>query len=296
MERSVRWAGGGASGHEGVAKPPMVVNGVLDPSDADQLTDTLRGGQSVMCCGHWQISAASRLQHRIASELGIPIRRLGDVHLINTSSRMVSNVSTAGMWGAVAIVYLESSGTSRALVQNSDGTTITHMVSATPHSLVVIPEGGQLVHSVPHQVAWLHIRRQGSASRSVFDYYFVAWVRANFVAPYDTERQRKLFGSFTRYPRYWHGFMWSFIGMFLTVFACLPLAWRAIQIIDRLYFSELCPNSEQPVSPLVMPERKLPTLLSHGGGGGPGFLRHNDFVKPGWSVGGRHLAAREPIV
>merc|ERR1719215_1024507 len=150
------------------------------------------------------------------------------------------------------------------------------MIGATALGLVVVPEGGQLVHSVPHQVAWVHIRRQGVPHRSVFDYYFVAWVRANFVAPYDTDRQRKLFSAFTKYPRYWHGFLWSFIGMFFTVFACLPLAWRAIQIVDRIYLSEPLP-SEEPAAPPV-PEGKLPTLLSHGGS--PCFLKY-DPMKPG---------------
>eukprot|EP00443_Scrippsiella_acuminata_P044893 CAMPEP_0115271870 /NCGR_PEP_ID=MMETSP0270-20121206/54329_1 /TAXON_ID=71861 /ORGANISM="Scrippsiella trochoidea, Strain CCMP3099" /LENGTH=340 /DNA_ID=CAMNT_0002688257 /DNA_START=119 /DNA_END=1141 /DNA_ORIENTATION=+ len=257
-----------------------VVHGVIDPVDAQEFREAFHAGQSIICCGHWRTPAASRLQQRIASELGIPIRRLGDVHLSNTSSRIVSSTTPKGLWGAVAVVYLESPGTPRASLRNLDGTVTSHIENATALSLVVIPEGGQLVHSTPHAVAWLHFRRHGVSDRSVFDYYFVAWARANFVAPYDTERQRKLFSSFTKFPRFWHGFLWSFIGMLLTMFACLPLAWRAIQAMDRMYFQE-SRRKQEPIAP-PMPEEEmqnLPTLIKRDRRS-PSFMKYDTLMKP----------------
>eukprot|EP00443_Scrippsiella_acuminata_P131491 CAMPEP_0115662732 /NCGR_PEP_ID=MMETSP0272-20121206/47474_1 /TAXON_ID=71861 /ORGANISM="Scrippsiella trochoidea, Strain CCMP3099" /LENGTH=336 /DNA_ID=CAMNT_0003101053 /DNA_START=125 /DNA_END=1136 /DNA_ORIENTATION=- len=175
---------------------------------------------------------------------------------------------------------LESPGTPRASLRNLDGTVTSHIENATALSLVVIPEGGQLVHSTPHAVAWLHFRRHGVSDRSVFDYYFVAWARANFVAPYDTERQRKLFSSFTKFPRFWHGFLWSFIGMLLTMFACLPLAWRAIQAMDRMYFQE-SRRKQEPIAP-PMPEEEmqnLPTLIKRDRRS-PSFMKYDTLMKP----------------
>jgi len=264
---------------------PIVVQRALDATDSQHFIDMLNMGQSILCCGYWRDEVAARLQHRVATELGIPHRRLGDVHLSNSSSRITSSISGTGAWGAVAVFYLDSPGSSRAALEHAAGGRISHgFMDAAPQNLIVVPEGEQLVHSAPHRVAWLHIRREGTAERSMFDYYCVAWVRANFVAPYDTESQRKLFRTITRYPRYWHGFIWSFIGMFFTVFACLPLAWSSIN-----YFcaQEASPQPSPAKPPTVA---SLPTLLSHGG---PAFMKHDPTRKGGAAVS---IAGSEPMV
>jgi len=284
----------------------LVLPTAMDEVDVHQLRELLDGGEAVACCGFWRNRAASQLQRRVASELRIPMRRLGDVHLSNSSSKITSSTNGSGAWGAVAVLYLDESPVdvvaplARAVLERAPAARVgaagggTMYIDATPGTLVMVPDGDELLHHAPRRVAWLHIRREGHSQLNLFDYYFVAWVRANFVAPYDTEAQRRLFGSFTRYPRYWHGFLWSFIGMFLTVFACLPLAWRAMHFVERLY----APEDVQPAHcheavPTEVLKKRLPTLLSNSG---PGFKKNHPFHADPLRKGTGQRPATEPLV
>ncbi|CAE8623995.1 unnamed protein product, partial [Polarella glacialis] len=108
--------------------------------------------------------------------------------------------------------------------------------------------------------AWIHVRRPAEPLRGLFDWYMASLVRANFVAPYDTISQRRFFRAHTHYPRYWHGFVWSFIGVFCSVFTFLPLALWGFQIAAR-YSSE----SESDLERGATEAWKTPTLLPHVG-------------------------------
>jgi len=283
----------------------------LDEDDVHQLRELLDSGEAVACCGFWRHGAAARLQRQVASELRLPMRRLGDVHLSNSSSKITSSTNGSGAWGAVAVLYLDEAPAAttavaplaRAVLERAPAAFGQHVpagaggtmyIDAMPGTLVMVPDGDELLHHAPRRVAWLHIRREGYSQLSPFDYFFVAWVRANFVAPYDTEAQRKIFGSFTRYPRYWHGFIWSFIGMFLTVFACLPLAWRAMHFVERLYMPEdVVPAHCHENVPTEVLKKRLPTLLSNSG---PGFKKHHPYHADPLRKGAGTRTATEPLV
>jgi len=167
-------------------------------------------------------------------------RQLGDVHFSNASSRVTTKTDPREPWGDIVILYLDDAERPSAVLQRStEGAgSEGQVVEAVRQSFIVVPIGMQLQHSMPRRVAWLHLRRPGKPPRTSFDYYLVAGVRAHFVAPHDTEQQRHWFGVITRYPRYWHAFMWSLVGMALTFLMCLPLALRGVHFVEDLLFPE----------------------------------------------------------
>eukprot|EP00445_Apocalathium_hangoei_P019155 CAMPEP_0203907532 /NCGR_PEP_ID=MMETSP0359-20131031/49015_1 /ASSEMBLY_ACC=CAM_ASM_000338 /TAXON_ID=268821 /ORGANISM="Scrippsiella Hangoei, Strain SHTV-5" /LENGTH=344 /DNA_ID=CAMNT_0050832359 /DNA_START=1 /DNA_END=1035 /DNA_ORIENTATION=+ len=259
-----------------------IVQDALDPEGVRQLRDMLDRGQAVACCGHWQDAAAQRLQQHVAHALGLSLRHMGDVHLSNSSVKITSKTHGSSLWGAVVVLYLDAEEVVQAtLTVPSPGAAPDRsiQVEVGRDAAVLVPEGAELEHSAPRRVAWLHVLREGVPQRSALEYYLVAFVRAHFVAPYDTPRQRKFFRTVTRHPRYWHGFMWSFLGMFLSIFAILPLVWRAIQFAEQFY--PRCPESvkQSMLDTHTMPEHRLPTLLSSSARLGMNNLKRDLFCK-----------------
>lgn len=239
----------------------------LAAGDASHLQRLFGAGVAVACCGRWRDQAAARLQGGIAAKLGLPVTRLGDVHLSNSS--MIVSGSGSGDWGAVAVVYLGEAGDAQAELAGPYHALggLAAPRAPAPRSAVLVADGEKLLHSKPVCLAWVRIRADGKPGRSLFDWYVASWIRRNFVAPYDTVHQRKFFRAHTRYPMYWHGFVWSFVGMFCTVFACLPLAWWGVQLAERLSGgAALAPGAGGPAfsaeycRPLT-PGKRPPTLL-----------------------------------
>jgi len=235
----------------------------LGSEDAKHLQHLLSTGVTVACCGRWRDQAAARLQHSLAAKLGLHIRRLGDVHLANSSVGIISS-SKSGDWGAVAVVYLDEPGDVQAQLVGPQ-----HALGAlgasrkpVPRSAVVVADGDRLLHSGPLCMAWVRIRADGVPELSTFDYYIASWIRSNFVAPYDTQHQRRFFRAHTNFPMYWHGFVWSFIGMFCTVFACLPLAWLSVHAASAPSGGGCALNTEchRPLTPGKRPPTLLPLV------------------------------------
>lgn len=162
-------------------------------------------------------------------------------------------------------------------------------MDVTAGSLIQVPEGAVLLHTKPLQVAWTRIRAVDSPVRGFFEFYLASWVQRNFVTPYDTASQRKFFRTHTRHPRYWHGFIWSFVGTFCTVFACLPLAWFGVQVLANMH------GRDDPVD-----ECLSPTLLPRVGrvgkgsrcGGALGSKDHVRTTSP-WSLSKRRRRFRK---
>jgi len=190
----------------------------------------------------------------VAGQLEVSRRHLGDVHFDNiTAVRALHDESS---WSGVAVLYLD--GDAQVQLQHHDHQLLETM-DVTAGSLIQVPEGAVLLHTKPLQVAWTRIRAVDSPVRGFFEFYLASWVQRNFVTPYDTASQRKFFRTHTRHPRYWHGFIWSFVGTFCTVFACLPLAWFGVQMLANLH------GRDDPVD-----ECLSPTLLPRVGRVGKG--------------------------
>jgi len=307
------------SGVEEVGGPLAVVRSAVSVDDAERLAQLLADGHTMACCGYWRDPAASHLQMRVAEELGISVRRLGDVHFSNATSRITSASGSKGGWGAIAVFYLDGasslpSGPAGEVEGMVDTVRELHIPRGHPsqrtaaqiaeaserHSLVIVPEGDELAHSSPRRVAWLHVASDAAPPRSAFDFYFVAWVRANFIAPYDTAVQLRFFGMFTRYPRYWHAFIWSFVGMFLTLFAMLPLARRVVLYWETVYAPPpnslyVAPRPGRSVEEENGGDAHLPTLLSRTGSR---HFRHDPSRKGGLTTkcAGVVRSNSEPLV
>jgi len=219
-----------SAGAEPEQEPRRVLEAALDPADVQGLQELLNHGASAACCGSWRDAAAARLQHRIAAELNVSERRLSDVHVAN-STMWVRAGAQSSQWGAVAVLYLDQPSDARVSFEQEDGRRVAAV--AQQGAALIAPDGEQLVHEAPRRVAWLRVRREGAPDRSSFEFYVASGIRRSFVAPYDTAPQRKFFRAHTRDPMYWHGFFWSFVGMFCTVFACLPLAWWGVQLVEQ---------------------------------------------------------------
>mmetsp|Transcript_90905 Transcript_90905/g.266166 ORF Transcript_90905/g.266166 Transcript_90905/m.266166 type:complete len:344 (+) Transcript_90905:79-1110(+) len=208
----------------------LVLKTAIEAADVKALQEMLDRGVSASCCGNWRDPAAAALQRRVGAELGVPERRLSDVHLAN-SSMWVRAAAQSSQWSAVAVLYLDSPSDARVGFEKQDGTQVA--VLAPEGAVLVAPDGEQLVHEAPRRVAWLRVRREGASDRRAFEFYLAAGIRRNFVAPHDASPDQKFFRAHTRDPTYWHGFFWSFVGMFCTVFACLPLAWWGMQVLEQ---------------------------------------------------------------
>uniref|UniRef100_A0A7S4S0X0 Uncharacterized protein n=1 Tax=Alexandrium monilatum TaxID=311494 RepID=A0A7S4S0X0_9DINO len=208
----------------------LVLQNALASTDVKGLQVLLDRGVATSCCGRWRDPAAAQLQRRIAAVLGVSERRLSDVHLAN-STMWVRAGAESSLWGAVAVLYLDSPSDLGVSFEQEDGKHVS--VVASEGTALVAPDMEQLLHEAPRRVAWLRVRREGVPDRSFFEFYFASSIRRSFVAPHDTAPQRKFFRAHTRDAAYWHGFFWSFVGMFCTVFACLPLAWWGVQFAEQ---------------------------------------------------------------
>lgn len=258
-QQAARLRGGGRAADGGLPRlgpwrTPLQVKEAISVEDLGHLRSLLDGGHPAACCGYWQDAAAQRLTKRLARALGVDMRQLGDVHFSNASSHVATKTDPAEPWGAIVIAYLddendeegvERSSSSSAVLQRQHvagatqeaaGSDEGQVVEAARRSVILVPTGMQLTHRTTRRVAWLHLRRPGQPPRTSFDYYVVSGVRAYLVAPHDTARQRHLFGAWTRHPRYWHAFMWSFAGMMLTCLMCLPLGLRAMRFVEEMLF------------------------------------------------------------
>mmetsp|Transcript_30520 Transcript_30520/g.57137 ORF Transcript_30520/g.57137 Transcript_30520/m.57137 type:complete len:290 (-) Transcript_30520:122-991(-) len=222
-------------------------------SDADtaHFQQLLSTGLKSACCGYWADRAALRLQHFVAKQLDVGQRRLGDVHFGNiTAVRALRDESS---WSGVAVLYLDAEPYTTQVQLQYHNTHDVELVDVAPGSLIQVPEGAALMHTKPMQVAWTRIKADGSPARGFFEFYMASWVQRNFVTPYDTASQRKFFRSHTKHPKYWHGFIWSFLGTFCTVFACLPLAWFGVQMLASLHGRDSEPDEEECLSPTLLP-------------------------------------------
>eukprot|EP00913_Durusdinium_trenchii_P032664 g30573.t1 len=208
-------------------------------------------GQTTACCGYWAQRAAANLQKFVVQQLHTDRRHLGDVHLDNiTAVRGIRDEHSH--WSSVAVLYLEDPGSTQVQLQRSSERHEVEVLPVARGSLVQVPEGAVLLHSEPLRVAWTRVRNAEAPPRDFFEFYLASWVQQTFVMPYDTTSQRRFFRKHTRHPRilgkakrlvrlgqreqetpYWHGFLWSFVGTFCTVFPCLPLAWFGLQALAR---------------------------------------------------------------
>ncbi|CAE7470391.1 MSH5 [Symbiodinium natans] len=262
----------GATQNEEAVK---VFEQVISDADTAHFQDLLKKGQKSSCCGYWADRAAVRLQQFVAGQLEVSRRHLGDVHFDNITA--VRAIPDEPSWSGVAVLYLD--GSAQVQLQHHDHHVVETM-DVTSGSLIQVPEGAVLLHNKPLQVAWTRIRAVDSPVRGFFEFYFASWVQRNFVTPYDTASQRKFFRSHTRHPRYWHGFIWSFLGTFCTVFACLPLAWFGVQMLASLHGRD-DPLADECLSPTLLPR------VGRQGGKGTRFAKGSkDHVRPTspWSL------------
>jgi len=246
--------------------------------DIRRLQAMLDKGVSVACCGYWREPAAAHLQQLIAAELGISERSISDVHLANTTSRVRSNMDTV-KWGGVAVLYLDEP--SRAKVRFQDQKGRLKSTLASRGAVLVVQDGDELVHDEPRRVAWVQLRKAGVPNRDVFDFYIAASIRHNFVAPYDTPTQRRFFRAHTQHPIYWHGFFWSFVGMFCTIFACLPLGWWGLLMLER-HWEDVVPKNIVSASRSnnASAQQSLPTLLPVVGCGAVSKVKSGQLLCP----------------
>mmetsp|Transcript_12521 Transcript_12521/g.27225 ORF Transcript_12521/g.27225 Transcript_12521/m.27225 type:complete len:356 (+) Transcript_12521:106-1173(+) len=270
-----------ARGAAALALPRLAALAV-EPEDVYELTEMLTEGTNLVCCGRWRHDAAQAFQERVAAELGVPTLRLGDVHLANASVHV--HPGGLGGWGTSAVLYLDEpeDAVAAQVTLAAQGGKLQDPVPAHRGAILLLPDGGQLLNSSPRRVAFLRVRcdeAAGGASggRSAFEYYVASWVRKNFIAPYDTGAQRQFFRNRTRYPRYWHGFVWSFLGMFSTVFACIPLAWWGMLLAERMVQTEPEPPSEAAAEVMSHPgtPTKPPTLLPRLGSDARNMHQHH---------------------
>jgi hypothetical protein len=244
-----------------------VISNALTGDDFRKLSSHVSDGNSYYCCGWFCDEAAASLQHRLAEQLNLTVRHLSDVH-VESASTGIATGHHDGEWGAAAVLFLENAHHSEAYLQDAAGTT-TQRVTARENVLVIVPDGMSLMYSEPLHMAWIRIRRDGADPRGPFDFYAASWVRKNFVAPHDNQLQRSYFEAHTRDPRYWHGFFWSFVGVFCTLFSCLPVAFWGYQIIESMIgpSHDKCDDLEnggvEPSRPGT--RNKYPTLLTTGG-------------------------------
>eukprot|EP00933_Yihiella_yeosuensis_P033404 TRINITY_DN27117_c0_g1_i1.p1 TRINITY_DN27117_c0_g1~~TRINITY_DN27117_c0_g1_i1.p1 ORF type:complete len:308 (+),score=45.12 TRINITY_DN27117_c0_g1_i1:214-1137(+) len=246
-----------------VAAEVQVFPRVLSSSDSEELLSDLYAGFGYLCCGEWRSEAAAITQRHVADRLNVTVRHMSDVHLENASTTVRGD--SAGEWGGFAVFYLEDPGSIEVKLQDIDGS-MEDIVGVRQGTLVVADERISLVHSHPLRVAWVRVRHADSSQRGFLEWYAASWARKNFVIPHDTAYQRKFFRAHTRHPKYWHGFVWSFIGMFCTVFACLPLAMWGARILESALCDRHCytrshlPPSEAGQGRPSTPSRR-PTLL-----------------------------------
>lgn len=230
-------------------------NAVTD-AEAAELQHLIQMGQKTSCCGYWAERGAAKMQQLVAQQLQISRRHLGDVHFDNISAvRAVRDEHS--YWSGVAVLYLEDLDSKEVQLKRQSDHHEVEILDVTRGSLVQVPEGAVLVHTKPLRVAWTRVRAPDAPMRGFFEFYLASWVQRHFVMPYDTTHQRKFFRKHTRHPRYWHGFLWSFVGTFCSVFACLPLAWFGVQALARA--SKCEDPSDEGLSPTLLPRvgRKL---------------------------------------
>jgi len=203
----------------------------VSPDLVAELNRLLHAETTVDCCGFWSSAAAAELQREVVTLLQLPqARHVGDVHLENASIGVHAPGSLAHRGAVMALILNVPAGAEIHL--RGPGTH--RLLEVDPGTMLLVPAGSSLISSQPLQVAWVRIRQPGSLPRGVFEFYVASLIQKHFVVPYDTVRQRRFFMAHVKHPKYWHGFVWSFIGMFCTIFACMPIAWWSIQILVSL--------------------------------------------------------------
>lgn len=201
------------------------------PELVAELNELLDADTKVACCGFWSSASATKLQRHVAKMLELrQSRHVSDVHLENASVGVQATGSSVH-WGAVMVLILNSPADAEIHLRGPEGH---QSLEVGQGMLLFVPEGSALVSSRPLRLAWVRVRKLGSPPRSFFEFYIASWIQKHFVAPYDTVPQRRFFRAHVKHPRYWHGFLWSFIGMFSTIFACMPIVWWSIQIMVSL--------------------------------------------------------------
>eukprot|EP00437_Effrenium_voratum_P018676 CAMPEP_0181441384 /NCGR_PEP_ID=MMETSP1110-20121109/23481_1 /TAXON_ID=174948 /ORGANISM="Symbiodinium sp., Strain CCMP421" /LENGTH=289 /DNA_ID=CAMNT_0023565269 /DNA_START=59 /DNA_END=928 /DNA_ORIENTATION=+ len=243
-------------------------------TDTEYFQSLINRGNTLSCCGYWADQAAVRMQQFVAQQLHVTRRSIGDVHFDNITAVRASR-DEHGHWSGVAVMYLEDLGASQVQLQRRDHEV--ELLEVARGSLVQVPEGAVLLHTLPLRVAWARIRAE--APRGLFEFYLASWVQRQFVMPYDTANQRRFFRKHTRHPRYWHGFLWSFVGTFCTVFACLPVAWFGVQALAKLHGRD--DAEEKGLSPTLLPRvgRKVAGKSGHGTSFGKAFGLPQDYIK-----------------
>jgi len=218
-------------GFTGTDKAAVPLRASASPDLVAELNGLLNAETAVDCCGFWSSAAAAKLQREVVTMLQLPqSRHVGDVHLENASTGVQATGSLVHWGAAMALILSIPAGAEIHL----RGTGTHQLFEVGPGTMLLVPEGSALISSQPLQLAWVRIRQPGSPPRGVFEFYFASWIQKHFVAPYDTVRQRRFFRAHVQHPKYWHGFFWSFLGMFCTMFACMPIAWWSIQILASL--------------------------------------------------------------
>mmetsp|Transcript_70235 Transcript_70235/g.228359 ORF Transcript_70235/g.228359 Transcript_70235/m.228359 type:complete len:295 (+) Transcript_70235:26-910(+) len=212
---------------------PVVLHDALDEQEAHHLKGMLSQGREMVCCGYWQDTASGRLRGRVADTLGVSVRDLGDVHLSRSSMKVVSSTDALNAWGPVAVLYLDGNSSTDASLRAFNGSSSGLALQVRTRSLVVVPDGFQLDHAKPEQVAWLRVRRPGRPSRGLLEYYVLAVMKASFVSSHATSTELRWFGAFFSNPQYWHCFVWVFAGLVFTALTSLPLVWMMMQQSDR---------------------------------------------------------------
>eukprot|EP00438_Fugacium_kawagutii_P010055 Skav204550 [mRNA] locus=scaffold3346:126542:150103:- [translate_table: standard] len=203
-----RWPGWNMTSHSRPQTYPKPARSASPDVEAKELVRLMESGQKTSCCGYWAERGAAKMQQLVAKQLQIsrrhPASSLATPRFIsfhawkNCISKKVHRVRGAPQ-GGVAVLYLDELESSQ-LQRRSD----------------------------QHEVEILDVTRGSvvQASDATSDRYVKSWVQRHFVQPYDTTQQRKFFRKHTRHPRYWHGFLWSFVGT--SGSQCCRVNWRAI--------------------------------------------------------------------
>lgn len=238
--------GSQSAGDKELPREVTVLQDMVEGTTLQEFAEKLDGGASFACCGPYADPSALRFTKTIADKFGRRDRQMGEVRFEASSGGVLNPDKGEELWGLVAVLLLDEIG---------DGVQVTTYIKGAPElatlsvgrgDVVLVPAGHHISFSQAMKIAWLPMKADPEA-RGVFDFYVASGLRKYFVAPHDTAAERRFFEEHTSSGRYWHDFVWSFAGMFCTVFSLFPLVWWGLH-------------------KFILADCQLPTHVVHGGG------------------------------
>lgn len=201
---------------------PAVQNTVLD-----RLGQQVEDEPVPICCGYFCDADASEVHSALAKLQGLDPRQLGDMKLIHTSMVAEGHHQT---YDKVAIVFIDYPADVAAPTWlNVDGT---QAVLTNPGhwqgSAVVMSAGASISFSSPVKLAIVPILQR---PRPIYDYYIGSGIWQALVSAHRRSGFLSLafFRDHSKYPLYWHSFVWSVIGVLLLILLAIPFLYRPLK-------------------------------------------------------------------